>query len=156
MFRFKAWRNNWNKFAFSGGFLSIEENFSNLKIIRDNPEEDCLAAQFSRWKDYLELKSVKCDVANVVICRRSQLEEYNCTDHDSQGNRKKRSEDDVDGRDIGSYYTLDLLLNPALRYENSRAIALKRNRYKDIFSKVRCLVKTVLSSLFLIVSCRST
>ncbi len=151
-FKLNAWRNNQeNKFAFEGSFMAIETTLTKLKIIRDDPAEDCLAGSYTNGNDFLQARSVSCESHSKVICRKWQKEVYSCqegnggqddgNDNDNDNDNEKRKkrdddEDDDDDEDIGTFYTLDLLLNPILKDANSRFIALKRENYKQIFKKV--------------------
>ncbi len=141
-----ATRNVKGNFAFDGSFFGIEDGFAKIQIVSDDPGKDCIVGSFTSGRDFLEFKSVDCQAQCKVICRRWQQEIYSCESNGQLGSRKKRSEDPK-VQDIGSHYTLDLLLNPMLlRDENSRAIALKREYYKNMFRKVKSFRFAVLKT----------
>lgn len=77
-FSLNSWRNSKNEFAFDGGYQSINQSMTLLKIIRDEITEECLKARVVAEKPNLEVSSTECGVDLTVICRAWQTETVVC------------------------------------------------------------------------------
>ena len=70
----QAWRNQNNKFAFDGGYISINESFNNLEIVWDDINHACIEAQYSEGDSVLKVTATPCPVF-------PQNEPVNCPHH---------------------------------------------------------------------------
>ena len=148
LFTLYAWRNERNRFAFRGGYLSIEEmGFTKLKVIDDSQEFLCIGAYLPKApnpgdpEDILYLRTYDCEEDDVIsVCQKYNIENVVCNAQSKKRRKREIEEDEKkENNDVNFdefYDTLDFMLNPNLVNTYERGYNLLSKAYKEAFGKV--------------------